>query len=99
MTSFLGVDRDKIRWAGEVAVCASSQGVQRGFCSACGSQLFYQADRWGHETHLYAATMDDPSKFQPMAHFHWSEKVDWLHISDTLPKYALTADGAEPLDV
>lgn len=97
MTSFFGIDRDKVRWQGEIAVHASTPEVQRGFCPTCGCQVYYQSDHWPHETHLYAASLDDPSKFVPRAHFHWAEKLDWLHIDDDLPKYAGTADGAGPL--
>lgn len=96
-TSFFGVDRDKVRWSGKIAVNVSSPGVRRGFCPECGAQVYYQAEKWAHETHLYAATLDDPADFQPRAHFHWAEKVPWLQIADDLPKYAGTADGAAPL--
>ena len=98
-TSFFGIDRDKVRWTGEIAVNQSSPTVRRGYCPSCGSQVHYQAEKWSHETHLYAATLDDPAKFQPKAHFHWAEKVDWVTVADDLPKYAHTAEGAEPLDI
>ena len=63
----------------------------------CGSQLYYQSEKWADETHLYAATLTDSAEFQPKAHFHWAEKVPWLHIANELPKYAGTADGATPI--
>ncbi len=96
-TSFLGVPRDSVNWSGRVAVNASSHGARRGYCPSCGAQLYYQGARWPAETHLHAATLDDPSLFRPEAHFHYAERAPWLGIDDNLPKYAGTDDdGAEP---
>ena len=59
--------------------------------------MTYQFDGWPEETHLYAATMDAPGKFQPKAHFHYAEKLNWVRIADDLPKYPGSADNTEPL--
>ena len=59
--------------------------------------MTYQAVKWGHETHLYAATLDDSTLFEPKAHFHWAEKLPWVAIDDELPKFAASAENAEPL--
>ena len=97
-TSFLGVARDAVRWTGVLAECESSQGrVRRQFCPGCGSQMAYQSDQWPEETHLYAATLDDPKAFHPQAHFHWAERVPWCVVSDDLPKYAASPVGAAPV--
>lgn len=56
--------------------------------------MLYRSQRWPDETHLYAVTLDDPSLFQPKAHFHWAERVPWLTVVDDLPKYASTADDS-----
>ena len=98
MTSFFGVPRDSVTWAGPLATALTSGGaVQRQFCSRCGTQMTYQADIWPDETHLYAATMDDPTQFRAEAHYHYAERLAWLVIADDLPKYAGSADGADPL--
>ncbi len=95
--SFFGVPRQAVIWTGEIAARPSSGTVNRGYCPACGAQLYIQATRWPDETHLYAATLDDPGQFEPRAHFHWDERVAWLTVDDDLPKFASTADGAEPV--
>ena len=41
-------------------------------------QMTYQADIWPDETHLYAATMDDPTQFRAEAHYHYAERLAWL---------------------
>ena len=96
-TSFFGVARDGVRWAGELAEYETSGGaVRRQFCPACGTQMTYQSEAWPDETHLYAATLDDPAQFSPQAHFHWAERVPWLALSDDLPRYARSSDDADP---
>lgn len=55
--------------------------------------MFIRSDRWPTETHLYAATLDDPSAFQPEAHYHFAERVPWLNVVDDLPKHAGSADA------
>ena len=96
-TSFFGVPRDSVIWTRMPAHYTSSPGVRRGYCPDCGSQLFYQNEIWPNETHLYAATLDDPTVFVAGAHYHWLEKLPWINISDDLPKYANTSDNQEPI--
>ncbi|WP_052248925.1 GFA family protein [Leisingera sp. ANG-Vp] len=97
-TSFFGVPRDGVAWTGTPAVNRSSAAVERGFCPSCGAQVFYRSTRWPAETHLFAATLDDLAQFEPQAHFHWAERVAWTQVSDGLPKYAASAEGAEPVE-
>lgn len=97
MVSFFGVPREGVIWTGEIAERPSSNGVRRGFCPACGTQLYYQADKWPAETHLYATTLDDPARFEPQAHYHWAERLPWLAVTDDLPRYSGSADDGEPI--
>ena len=96
-TAFFGVDRTRVQWTGKISTYQSSTGVTRGYCPDCGAQVHYQADRWSHETHLYAATLDDPADFQPKAHFHWAERVPYVRVTDDLPKYAASAEEGDPI--
>jgi hypothetical protein len=66
---------------------ASSQGVTRGFCGACGTPLTYEGTRWPGEIHALVCTFDDPGSFAPGAHVNTAEKVAWLHIGDELPRF------------
>lgn len=92
VTSFFGVTRDSVDWKGQPEIYASSPGTERGYCVRCGTPVFYRSERWPDETHLYAATLDDPDAFQPEAHYHFAERLPWLIISDELPKHADSAD-------
>ena len=97
-TSFFGVPRKSVEWFGDLTTQESSNGrVARMFCSSCGSQMTCQSTLWPDETHLYAATMDQPELFEPRAHFHFNEKLPWVHLGDDLPKYPGSADTTEPL--
>ena len=97
-TSFFGVPRDGLTWTGGMAERTTSDGrVRRQFCAKCGSQMTYPFEGWPTETHLYAATLDNPADFTPTAHFHYAEKLPWVTVDDDLPKYPGPADTTEPL--
>jgi len=88
-TTFFGVPRTAFRFTSKApAVYESSPGVRRLFCAACGSPMAYDADKYPHEIHFYAASLEDSRAFSPQAHAHWAEKVPWIEVADDLPKYA-----------
>jgi hypothetical protein len=97
VTAFFGVARASVDWRGEMRDHLTSEGrVRRKFCAACGTQMTYQNAIWPDETHLYAATLDDPARFVPEAHYHYAERLPWLTPEDDLPKYPGSADDAAP---
>lgn len=53
----------------------------------------YRNDIWPDEEHLYAATLDDPSLFKPEAHYHYAERLSWVHLEDGLIKYEGSAEA------
>ena len=97
-TSFFGVPRDGVEWSGALTDHHSSDGrVRRQFCAVCGSPMTYQFSGWPDETHLYAASLDDPTQFTPQAHYHYAEKLPWITVTDDLPKYPGSADSTHPI--
>jgi hypothetical protein len=76
---------------------ASSPGVNWGFCSKCGSQLSYEADRIADEIHIHAVSLEDPSKARPDRHVFVAEQLPWFEVADDLPRYAATSRGNEPI--
>jgi hypothetical protein len=72
--------------AGTPATYASSRGTTRGFCPSCGSPLFYRSDNVPGETHFYAALLAEPDRVTPTAHYHYGERLAWLHLPDDLPR-------------
>lgn len=91
MVGYIAFANTGLKITGPVATFESSSGTERGFCAHCHTPLFYRSQRWPDETHMMAATLDDPAQFQPKAHFHWAEREPWLILDDDLPKYDATA--------
>src|SRR5690606_15911070 len=58
---------------------------RRHFCDRCGTPMAYEATRWSHEIHFYAATLDDPSRYLPTLHVNWNEHLPWVKLADGLP--------------
>lgn len=85
--SWFGLERAAVVWRGDRRFHRSSPGVLRSFCSACGSPLSFETEVFPDETHLYAATLDDPSIYRPSAHIFWSERLPWVQVADDLPKH------------
>jgi hypothetical protein len=66
---------------------SSDQG-QRGFCSRCGSTLFFRSARWAGELHVTLANFVGPIDRAPQAHVFWDTHVDWVRLDedDGLPR-------------
>lgn len=61
--------------------------VMRFFCSACGSPLYSKTPAYPGSIGIRAASVDDPSWFQPMAHIFTASAQPWVELSDALPKF------------
>ena len=60
--------------------------VYRGFCSECGSSLFW--DPRGEERIAVAAgSLDEPTDLEVIGHSWISQKADYYEINDDLPGY------------
>ena len=68
----------KLRWF------ESSEDARRGFCSNCGTSLFFKSVRWAGEIHISLAAFDDPVDRTPQAHAFYDTHVDWMPIDDSL---------------
>jgi hypothetical protein len=99
LATYIGVRRDQFRYlAGEPAAYASSEGVKRYFCGACGTPIAYRGANWPDEVHLLHGTLDDPSQWPPTGHAYVDEQIHWFDVADQLPRYLTTAGkGAKPV--
>jgi hypothetical protein len=71
----------------------SSDIVRRGFCSICGTPLFY--DIPGADfVNIALGSLDDPNAVRPVAQSNTGRKVRWFHDLDGLP----VEPDAETLD-
>jgi hypothetical protein len=86
-TTWIGQDNGIWKFTRDAPVVyESSPGNTRGFCGKCGSPMFFPADRFPNEMHLYEALLERPGDIEPSAHFHTDEKLSWIHLSDGLPQ-------------
>jgi len=68
---------------GEPASFQSSATVRRGFCSQCGTPLFYDGGH-GHIS-ITLGSLDDPQSVKPGVQINLSSKIAWFGDLDTLP--------------
>jgi hypothetical protein len=74
--------------AGKPAVHASSPGVERSFCGACGTQLTFTADFMPGLVDVTVASFDDAAALAPQMHIWDAARLPWLATADALPRHA-----------
>jgi hypothetical protein len=75
----------------------STPQARRGFCSRCGSTIFFESERWADEVHNALAHMDGSIDRSPTAHVFYDAHVDWVHLGDNLQRRG-GSTGVEPID-
>ncbi len=65
----------------------SGKTVQRGFCSACGSQVMMKIERRTDVVGLHAASLDDPSVFRPAIDMFTASAQLWDHMQPQTKKF------------
>lgn len=68
----------------------SSPGARRGFCSECGSTLFWEGRGKPHVS-IAAGTLDDSSGLRTVCHIHVADKGAYYEIEAGVPQ---SADGS-----
>jgi hypothetical protein len=69
---------------------------ERGFCSTCGSPLFFRSGQWPGELHVARAAFLDPVDRAPQMHGYHDTHVDWVEVADDLPRAVDPATTASP---
>jgi hypothetical protein len=72
----------------------SGRSVSRGFCGECGSPVFIQAELVPELQGLWAASLDDPSLFQPQVNV-WTDRAQHWDCMTTALKKIPEAPDAE----
>ncbi len=78
----LRIEGDALTW---VESPDSKRKARRGFCSSCGSSLFWKApelDRTG----IAAGSLDAPSGLRLAGHIYTHQLADWDVLADDLPR-------------
>jgi hypothetical protein len=87
--TWFGVPEKQFRFlAGEDLVTwyPSSKQGRRGFCTRCGSTLFYTSSLCPGEVHIALANTEGNIDRAPEAHVFFDAHVDWVEFSDDLPR-------------
>lgn len=64
----------------------SSERAERGFCSRCGSSLFWRRKN-SDEISILAGTLEPPTHLTVAAHIYVEYKPDFYALTDQLPQY------------
>ncbi len=71
--------KSKLQWF------KSSVEAERGFCSNCGSSLFFRSSQWPGELHIARALILSELDREPASHAFYDTHVDWMSLADQLP--------------
>lgn len=62
----------------------SSPEAERGFCSQCGTSLFFRSTNWPGELHIARALVTGEMDRLPAKHSFYDSHVDWMTLADDL---------------
>lgn len=87
LTFVLFMGRNRVNWLKAFpGKYITEDGVERGFCSECGSTIsFSRPDR--EEVSVLAGSLDNPNEVEPMHHIFTEQKCTWVNINDNLPTH------------
>jgi hypothetical protein len=77
----------EIEGASNITWYRASPDAERGFCSTCGSHLFWKPTARDY-TGILAASFDEPSGLRVTKHIFVDSKGDYYDITDGLPQFA-----------
>jgi hypothetical protein len=83
--TFARVRQENLRWTrGSPSIFRSSNIVERGFCSACGTPLSYRRVE-SATISVTIGSLDDPEPARPVLQFGVESKLSWTGGLDGLP--------------
>ena len=95
----VGLAVDGLTWLkGSPTYWKSSDALERGFCSKCGSTI---SNRYFDDPSFVVVpvgSLDDPERVNPQFHIMTESQVSWLKIDDDLPRYPRFDPETEHLD-
>jgi len=86
----------EIKGAANITWFRASPDAERGFCSTCGSHLFWKQSTRDHMG-ILAASVDEPSGLRLAKHIFVDDKGDYYEITDDLPQFP-GSDSPPPSD-
>ena len=99
LTAFLGMKPEHLKWSGDVVHYESSPKTFRGFCPSCGSRLYFRSEKWPFEIHVHAATLTDPTRYQPDAQIFMRSRAQWQDRLKAIPAYEAYQEKPSPTHI
>lgn len=75
----LAKGEDQLKWH------PSSESAERGFCTECGSTLFFRGREWPGELHIVRANFEGEIDRKPQANAYFNTHVNWAPQDRSLP--------------
>ncbi len=72
---------------GDLRWYASSEKSERGFCTTCGTTMFFRSSLAPAEMHVALACADGPIDRAPGCHVFYEAHASWIDAMGDLPKY------------
>ena len=89
-------DRTAFEFQGrEPAQYASSPPVRRTFCSRCGTTLTYFHEKRPGDIDVATATLDDPTRIEPLGHIWMDDALPWEVRAHELPRHRRFSAGGD----
>ena len=93
--ALVGAPKDALAWTrGSPARWRSSAHVDRGFCAACGTPLFYD-DETSDRIALTIGSLDDPAAFKPVTHDGTEGRMPWFAELADVPDHGETEQESQ----
>ena len=87
------VEQRGLRW---IPSPRSDAGARRGFCTECGSSLFWDAPERATVS-IAAGTLNPPTGLRVLAHWYVSQAGDYYELpADGLPRHEFSAEHERP---
>ena len=92
--------RDDLEIGGDSKSFISSTHAQRYHCPRCGTQLFFEDNRYPDEIDVSTASLDDPDAAPPAKHIWTGSRLHWVKLADGLPAFVQRSVGedGQPLE-
>lgn len=93
--ALVGAPKNALEWTrGSAARWRSSAHVDRGFCAACGTPLFYD-DETSDRIALTIGSLDDPAAFMPVTHDGTEGRMPWFALLADVPDHGETEQESQ----
>jgi len=93
--ALVAVPRDALAWTrGLPGRWRSSAEIDRGFCSQCGTPLFYENVTGAHVS-VTLGSLDDPAAFKPVTHDGTEGRMPWFFELSEVPDFGETEQPSQ----